>query len=112
MFLCKSFLFLTITHFLLEPRSSGGNPLLNVGADLYNIKRMIEKCDELIKRTTEIDYSKEKFLYETVEFTDRLLSSLNIIRDKCLIEIDFYKNNRSTYELLQKFILLIFNIFY
>ena len=81
---------------MLESISDETDTLLYIGTNLREIKRMIERCDDLIKQTTKIDNSKEKILCDTLDYSDQLLSSLVKMRDKCLIEIDLCKNNRGT----------------
>ena len=72
--------------------------LLDIGSGLHQLKRLIEECDYLIKQTTEFESSREKVLHDILEFSHRLTSSSEVIRDKCLIEIDSYKNNIDTCE--------------
>ena len=86
-------LFINYYSFSLGSRASEIDVLLDVASDLHQIKRLIEECDYLIKQTTEIESSKEKVLYDILEFSRRLASSSKIIHNKCLIEIDSFKNN-------------------
>jgi len=85
-----------IIYFLLELISDETDILFYIGSNLREIKRMMEACDDLIEETTKIDNSKEKILCDTLKYTDQLISSLSKIRDKCLIEIDYYKTTRGT----------------
>ncbi len=96
---------------MLESRSVATDILLDIGSDLRHIKLMFEECVVLIKRTAEIDSLEEKVVQDTLEFSRRLISSLQQMRDKCSSQMDFYKNNRGIVGIWIEFYFFSFDYF-
>ncbi len=96
---------------MLESQSTATDILIDIGSDLRHIKMLFEECDVLIKRTTEINSSEEKIVQDTLEYSHRLMSSLQKMRDKCSSQMDFYKNNRGIMRIWIEFYLFNFDYF-
>jgi hypothetical protein len=62
--------------------------LNSIGTELRNLKRLTDRCESLIERTTSVDVVEENLLHDVLDFTKQLIDLTTTIKTNCSTRIE------------------------